>query len=228
MNVRALKKTTNERSDATRARLIDAGMNLFGINGFDATTTRALADAAGTNLASIPYHFGGKDGLYRAVADAIVAGMESHMGDFLGKVEKEIEDGVASQHQAMALVERLMEGFSEVMLIRPEAENWMSFLMREQMEPTEAFSIIYNSPVKRMRTLFSKLLAYISGLEASDTRLRLTGIQLLGLVYVYRIARASTLREMGWQSINEATYAEIRKVIIDSTRLILKGLQAKF
>ncbi|NBX65597.1 MAG: DUF1956 domain-containing protein [Proteobacteria bacterium] len=227
MNVRPLTKTSNERSDATRRRLIDAGMELFGVNGFDATTTRALADAAGANLAAIPYHFGGKDGLYRAVAQAVIDGLNDQMGSFLDSVQREMDAGVGSPHQAMALIERLMADFAEVVLQRPEADNWVCFVMREQMQPTEAFSILYDSPIKRMRDLFSKLLSHVSGLEPDHVRIKLTGIELLGLVYVFRVARASTLREMGWQTINEAAYAEVRTVILESTRLILRGLQAK-
>lgn len=227
MNVRPLPKTSNERSDATRRRLVDAGMELFGIHGFDATTTRALADAAGANLAAIPYHFGGKDGLYRAVAQAVIDGLNEQMGGFLDSVQREMDEGVGSPHQAMALIERLMADFAEVVLARPEADSWVCFVMREQMQPTEAFAILYDSPIKRMRDMFAKLLSHVSGLEADHVRIKLTGIELLGLVYVFRVARASTLREMGWQTINQEAFSEIRTVILESTRLILKGLQAK-
>lgn len=227
MNVKPLQKSTNERSDATRRRLIEAGMDLFGLHGFDATTTRALADAAGANLAAIPYHFGGKDGLYRAVAQAVIDGLNEQMTGFLDAVQREMDEGVASPHQAMALIERLMSDFSEIVLLRPEAERWVCFVMREQMEPTEAFSILYDSPIKRMRDMFAKLLSHVSGLEADHVRIKLTGLQLLGLIYVFRIARASTLREMGWNTINEQAFSEIRNVVLESTRLILRGMQAK-
>jgi AcrR family transcriptional regulator len=56
---------------ATRNRLLAAGLELFGRDGFDAVTTRQIADAAGVNQAAIPYHFGGKEGVYRAVTDHI-------------------------------------------------------------------------------------------------------------------------------------------------------------
>ena len=53
----------------TQRRLIEAGMLLFGLHGLEATSTRALAMEAGVNLAAIPYHFGGKKGLYLAVLE---------------------------------------------------------------------------------------------------------------------------------------------------------------
>ena len=60
------------KGNDTRQRLIEAGLLLFGRHGLEATTTRSLAKEAQANLAAIPYHFGGKEGLYKAVWDYAV------------------------------------------------------------------------------------------------------------------------------------------------------------
>jgi AcrR family transcriptional regulator len=56
------------RSDGvqSRERLLLTAMRLFAEQGFAATSTRGIAIAAGTNIASISYYFGDKAGLYRA------------------------------------------------------------------------------------------------------------------------------------------------------------------
>jgi AcrR family transcriptional regulator len=56
------------RSDGvqSRERLLRTAMRLFAEQGFAATSTREIALAAGTNIASISYYFGDKAGLYRA------------------------------------------------------------------------------------------------------------------------------------------------------------------
>jgi AcrR family transcriptional regulator len=56
------------RSDGvlSRERLLLAAMRLFAERGFANTSTREIALAAGTNVASISYYFGDKAGLYRA------------------------------------------------------------------------------------------------------------------------------------------------------------------
>lgn len=51
----------------TRAAVLAAARKLFAQRGFDGTSTRAIATAAGANLGAIPYHFGTKDALYEAV-----------------------------------------------------------------------------------------------------------------------------------------------------------------
>ena len=50
----------------TRSRLLDCALRLFSERGFARTSTRALAEAAGANLAAIRYYFADKAGLYRA------------------------------------------------------------------------------------------------------------------------------------------------------------------
>ena len=48
------------RGEETRRRLVQAAVRVFGESGYDAVGTRDLAEAAGTNQAAIPYHFGAR------------------------------------------------------------------------------------------------------------------------------------------------------------------------
>ena len=56
-----------ETSNKTRQALISAAGELAAEVGFNAITTRAIAERAGENIGSIHYHFGGKDSLFEAV-----------------------------------------------------------------------------------------------------------------------------------------------------------------
>jgi len=47
----------------TREQILDAAWTLFGERGFEDVSVRDVTNAAGVNLASISYHFGGKEGL---------------------------------------------------------------------------------------------------------------------------------------------------------------------
>jgi TetR/AcrR family transcriptional regulator len=53
-----------------RQQLLDVSMRLFSVQGFDGTTTREIADAAGVNEAIIFRHFASKEELYWAVVNA--------------------------------------------------------------------------------------------------------------------------------------------------------------
>jgi AcrR family transcriptional regulator len=48
----------------TRDRILSAAQKLFADKGFDATSVRDITSEAGCNVASVNYHFGGKDNLY--------------------------------------------------------------------------------------------------------------------------------------------------------------------
>jgi TetR/AcrR family transcriptional regulator len=57
------------RTDAERSRrlLLDAALEEFAAKGFAGARVQHIADRAGVNKQLITYHFGGKEGLYRAL-----------------------------------------------------------------------------------------------------------------------------------------------------------------
>lgn len=55
-----------QTSNKTQQALIDAAGELASENGFNAVSTRAIADRSGENIGSIHYHFGSKDKLFEA------------------------------------------------------------------------------------------------------------------------------------------------------------------
>jgi len=52
---------------ATKERILDAAEALFMEHGFEATSLRAITNAAAVNLAAVNYHFGSKEELFQAV-----------------------------------------------------------------------------------------------------------------------------------------------------------------
>jgi len=59
----------------TRARVVAAVTPVFAADGYVGASTRKLAGAAGINVSTLAYHFGGKAGLYHAVLDASCAAL---------------------------------------------------------------------------------------------------------------------------------------------------------
>ena len=62
-----LRVDSNEMQMPTERRLILAAERLFGERGNDAVSLRAINAAAGTNVASVHYHFGSKEALLAAL-----------------------------------------------------------------------------------------------------------------------------------------------------------------
>ena len=75
-----------EHTEAIRAALLRAARELFARRDFKATSVREIARAARVNPAMIHYHFGDKDGLYRAM-------LQETIGPVLQKVQELMDHG---------------------------------------------------------------------------------------------------------------------------------------
>ncbi|WZB63424.1 TetR family transcriptional regulator [Achromobacter xylosoxidans] len=66
MKTSTTEPASPDRAADTRERLLLAGLTLFSQLGLEGVRTRQLSEAAGVNQSAIPYHFGGKEGVYAA------------------------------------------------------------------------------------------------------------------------------------------------------------------
>ena len=62
-----MSRARRSDGDITREKILEAAGELIAEQGLAGTTNKAIASAAQVDLASINYHFGGRDGLYLAV-----------------------------------------------------------------------------------------------------------------------------------------------------------------
>lgn len=58
--------TRSAKAEQTRAKIVASAMDLFQTSGFEGTTMRGIADAAGVSLGSAYYYFAGKEHLIQA------------------------------------------------------------------------------------------------------------------------------------------------------------------
>jgi TetR/AcrR family transcriptional regulator len=66
-------QTASRAPEATRQALLEAGRDIFARLGLHGARVDAIATAAGVNKQLIYYHFGDKEGLYKAVLEATYA-----------------------------------------------------------------------------------------------------------------------------------------------------------
>ena len=63
------RRSQQERSDASVAAILAAGLELFSTQGFRATSLREIAERAGLSVGNIYHHFSSKDEIYQRLID---------------------------------------------------------------------------------------------------------------------------------------------------------------
>ncbi len=214
---RSYHRARRDRGAETRAQLIEAALDVFGRLGFEGASTREIAKAANANLAAIVYHFGGKEALHLAVAEHVATSILARMGPMLAAVAD--PGAVATPEDARAALTRLIDTFIEVILGAADAERWARFIVREQLQPTAAFDVIYRFLGGAVAT-GTRLLATIFDEPESD-EVRLKVFTVIGQVLVFRVAQTLVLRSMRWHAIGDREREMIKRIVRDNTDAIL-------
>jgi AcrR family transcriptional regulator len=207
---RAYRRARQDRGAETRARLIQAGLDVFGHQGFEAASTREIAKAANVNLAAILYHFGSKEALYRAVAEHIVEGISARLGTAIATAQSELRE--IDAESARKLILKLIEAFVDTALGNPEAERWARFVVREQLDPTPAFDIIYRFMGPAHMTL-TRLVAAALGGDPESAEMKLKAFTILGQGLVFRIAPTLVARQLGTPALGATEREAIRRIL---------------
>ena len=204
-------------------RLIEAAIDQFGQHGMSAVGTRAIADAAGVQMSAITYHFGGKHGLYLACARHIVEQISGRVERILAFAASQGTDS-GDKAGARAAVLAIMGGLATVMM-RDEIAPLARFVLREQMNPSPAFEIIYEGYMRRILDQTGMLLQRVAGGTLKTEELRVRSIALLGQAFVFRFGRAALMRATQWQSIGEPQAMAVRAAVLAHSEAILNALE---
>ncbi len=218
-SARHYRRARRDRGAETRARLVEAALDVFGRYGFEGATTRQIAKEAGANLAAIVYHFGSKEALHVAVAEYIVERIGGLIGPAMAAAQA--PDASATPAGARVTLFRLIGTFIDVILGTEEAERWARFIIREQMQPTAAFDAIYGF-IGGAHALATRLVATILGRAAEDEEVKIRVFAMIGQVLIFRVAQAAVLRRIGWPAIGDEQRAEIKRVVIENVASILR------
>lgn len=186
----------DSRAEETRRRLIAAGLELFSRHGYDAVTTRQLADAAGVNQATIPYHFGGKEGVYRAVAEEVATAA----GARIRPLAESARLRLAADPEPPALGALLLEttlAVARAVFAGELRGVWPLFLAREQFGQSAAFARLYDEFAGPVHVLVGELIARLTGTPAeSPDNIRLTHAY-LGQILAFASTHATLDRRLG-------------------------------
>lgn len=218
-NVLSTSRAHPSPADQTRAALIRAALKLFGRQGFEGTSTREIAALAKANIGSIAYHFGGKEGLRAACANHIV----ETIGGVAGAAMAETAGGAQGEDAARARLNTVLEAMVGFIVARPEAGEFVQFVLRELSQPSEALDIIYDGVFEPVHRSLCRIWAEASGEDAESERTRITIFTLIGQVVYFRIAQAAVMRRMDWDKVGPAEATDIIAVVRSNIDAILSA-----
>lgn len=218
------RSSTSVRGADTRRRLIETAVEVFATHGYDGTSTRLLAEQAGVNLPAIQYHFGSKEGLYRAVVGYFADYIERQMAPIGARVKAIFASGKPSRTVTLTLLTELLEDFVALVFegnggdTRASVESRKLFIARAEIEHSAALESLYAAMRRRVGEPCAILVARLidRSLEDEQTWLRTTAILGQAAVFCNKPA-ARTLR---WKSVNRSRVRSVQRVVCEHTRAI--------
>ena len=166
------------RSDGvqSRERLLLTAMRLFAEQGFARTSTREIALAAGTNVASISYYFGDKAGLYRAAF--------TEPSPCLRRDRSSASPVLPLRAALHAFYAELLEPLKQGDLARLAMRLWY----REMLEPTGLWEEEIDSGIKPAYAELVQMLGHHLQAEHDDDLARLA-FSIVGMAMQLMVAR---------------------------------------
>jgi AcrR family transcriptional regulator len=123
-------------------RLVEAAEELFCTRGFNETSVRDIAAAAGCNIASVNYYFGGKDNLYVEV-------WRRHLTELRDVRLASIEEVMsrAGQPQLEELLKSYANSFIEPLIDGGRSERFITLMAREMVDPHLPHDMFHNDMI---------------------------------------------------------------------------------
>lgn len=97
-----------DESDSTQDRLIKATQALIAVYGYDATTTRMIANLANVTLSAINFHFGSKENLVKAAMEQAAAQLEKNYEKLAGEIRSFLDSKPVDKEKAWSYLDRFL------------------------------------------------------------------------------------------------------------------------
>lgn len=205
----------------TRERLLEAGLRLFAMKGFDSVSTRELTKAADVNIAAIGYHFGGKQELYHAVIEQQVLETEPLMAPIVAQLRRSLMEATGDPVKLSGVTARLVKDLlaaftgSERMRIRG------ALIMREYTMPSSGFEIIFRGRMEPLHKGISELVAVALNRPAHDPKTVVRAHAVIGQVVIFFLARIILFARLGWSSYGPGEMQMVCREVTESVLLSL-------
>jgi TetR/AcrR family transcriptional regulator, regulator of cefoperazone and chloramphenicol sensitivity len=161
-----------------RERLLTHAARVFAEKGFAGASTREICQAAGVNVASIHYHFGDKDALYRALLLQPVADIAAGFALF--------DDPALDFREA---IDRFIGGFLGGLAAGPGMTDVLRLHLREMFEPTAGYAQLIVDSIRPHHDALVRRIAREVGADTPDEELDAVAMAIVAMVHDYVMSR---------------------------------------
>lgn len=121
---------TSHESTETRTRLLEAAGRLFAERGYEATSVRDITAEAECNVASVNYHFGGKENLYFESFRELVTELRDRRTEAIRRDMSAVEEPTLEY-----FLESFAAGFMDPLVGDGSGRRFLTIINREMADP---------------------------------------------------------------------------------------------
>ena len=207
--------------EVTRARLVENALPLFARHGYDGVTTRTLSAAANTNISSIAYHFGGKEGLYDAVFAQVRTDFQRSLTPALTSLSHGIAVAGRNKTGLARVMREFLNSFFNAMLGDPQMQDRIAIVAREFARRSEGFGLFYSEAARPLQTALCNMIAASNNVSPDAPETIIQVQCLIGQLVSFLIIRQVLLTRLNWHSF---TPERIDLITQEATVIALRAL----
>ncbi|MAU40713.1 MAG: hypothetical protein CMF31_03735 [Kordiimonas sp.] len=212
------------KGEQSRLRLIEAALKVFGRHSYANATTRMIAQEAGMNLGSIPYYFGSKEELNKAVASYVASKINEAMGPEMANAERLRRDKVTDKRELLNALNDLVSAILRWTISDDQSILVSHYAIREHMEPTAAYDVIHEQSTRIMQAHCAELVGAILGLPADSEEVIVRVSAIIGQTMSFTVAKVVVMRSADWGGYAPHNVAYIEKIVRQHTEIVLMAL----
>ena len=199
---------------ATRQQLLAAGAVVFAARGFREATVREICRQAGSNVAAVNYHFGGKDGLY---AEVLAEGQRRMHGP--------IPVPAVGNGSATERLEEFVRGFLERVLTESSESCHAQLMFRELIEPTAALDRVVAEFIRPGAVALGEIVDELLGPGFTVRERQRVGLSIVSQILNYKHCRPVIERLFPDLPMDAGQIESLTRHITDFSVAAIQGLR---
>ncbi|MEO0545014.1 MAG: CerR family C-terminal domain-containing protein [Pseudomonadota bacterium] len=196
------EKQVEGRAEQTRQALIEAAIKLFGNKGYDHTSVRDLVKEAGTNLAAINYHFGGKEGLRQATIEFLAQDFKNHgPGQAMAAIDPANIHSL-SKDEARQILRQVMKSAFMQANQRKFGDKHARYVLRELVQGGELTEYFFDKVFSKQFALLRVLVAHLTDDDPESETTRVRSILIVAQSAFLNLAQPLVLLALDWEDFS--------------------------